>query len=257
MIERAIGELSKEGLDPIEESISDFIRKEYNNDLPWAHSKMLQIHLRKLCKSGSIIRTKRQHYLLAPPHANLTFGKDCQKRKSRKDLEIPPGFETLENPSQERLEMKSVAASRSKQGQTKIRIRIPAVKPSSSSSFQEQQEIIDKYSDSSACPAAAAASDTSKRRKVKSLTKKTRSEHKVFPEFGASNFEESSGLTMKQAILDVQERRQKELNKFSRLLRMHIKHPPEKRASQNLSNRVSRPWLFSSPVPHSHHEQQQ
>lgn len=245
MIEKAIGELSKEGLDPIEESISDFIRKEYNNDLPWAHSKMLQIHLRKLCKSGSIIRTKRQHYLLAPPHANLTFGKDCQKRKSRKDLEIPPGFETLENPSsQERLEMK---------------IRIPAVKPpSSSSSFQEQQEIIDKYSDSSTCPAPA--SDTSKRRKVKSLTE-TRSEHKVFPEFGASNFEESSGLTMKQAILDVQvkkkERRQKELNKFSRLLRMHIKHPPEKRASQNLSNRVSRPWLFSSPVPHSHHEQQQ
>lgn len=194
MIERAIGELSKkEGLDPIgEESISDFIRKEYN-DLPWAHSKMLHIHLRKLRKSGSIIRTKSQHYLLAPPPPPP----DCQKRKSRNDLEIPPGFETLENPSSQerRLEMK---------------IRIPAVKP---------------------------------------------------PSLSSSNFEESSGLTMKQAILDVQdkkkERRQKELNKFSRLLGMDTKHPPVKRASQNLSNRVSRPWLFSSPVPHGYPEQQQ
>lgn len=267
MIERAIRELNKDGWGSSEESISNFIRKEYD-DLPWLHFTLLKHHLGALCDCGSIIRTDNQHYLLPGTDATLTFGKNCKRRKSSKeqdselekrdidresvlqkqqcleakarkdpppkedakqidDLERPPGFETVafeetsnlpvsctEIRNHELLEVKSGAASRSKQGPTRIRFRIPAAKPSS---FKEPHK-----PNSSSCPAASSLlhlqsqeqvisdSDTNKQRKLKSLTNNG-SEHKVhsvqaalpsctekqyqahkFPEVGVSNIEEPS-----------------------------------------------------------------
>ncbi|XP_059630005.1 uncharacterized protein LOC132272964 [Cornus florida] len=62
MIHRAIEELNEED-GCSEESISNFIRKEYK-DLPWAHSTILNHHLEKLCKSGEIVSTLQNSYLV-------------------------------------------------------------------------------------------------------------------------------------------------------------------------------------------------
>ncbi|KAM7487727.1 hypothetical protein LguiB_025211 [Lonicera macranthoides] len=63
MVQRAIQELDeKEGSS--EESISNYIKKEYN-DLPWAHCTLLKHHLSKLCEYGEISMNRKQCYLLA------------------------------------------------------------------------------------------------------------------------------------------------------------------------------------------------
>ncbi|KAL7000960.1 hypothetical protein U1Q18_002111 [Sarracenia purpurea var. burkii] len=63
MIYRAIAEL-KEPSGSSEESISEFIRKQYD-DLPWAHFTLLKHHLQNLCECGEIVATIDKCYLLA------------------------------------------------------------------------------------------------------------------------------------------------------------------------------------------------
>ncbi|XP_027098356.1 uncharacterized protein [Coffea arabica] len=77
MIERALQELNERG-GSTEESVSKFIRKEYD-DLPWAHHTMLKHHLVQLCESGCIVLTQDKRYLLASGNLDLKV-----KRKSRR-----------------------------------------------------------------------------------------------------------------------------------------------------------------------------
>ncbi|KAI7993766.1 HMG-Y-related protein A [Camellia lanceoleosa] len=72
MIYRAILEL-KEPEGSTEESISEFIRKQYD-DLPWAHFTLLKHHLQKLCESGEIVVTSDECYLVADGITNLNSG---------------------------------------------------------------------------------------------------------------------------------------------------------------------------------------
>lgn len=46
------------------EAISEFIRREYE-DLPWAHSKILSIHLRRMCEVGEIECTENGRYMFS------------------------------------------------------------------------------------------------------------------------------------------------------------------------------------------------
>ncbi|GMP93592.1 hypothetical protein CsSME_00043355 [Camellia sinensis var. sinensis] len=72
MIYRAIMEL-KEPEGSTEESISEFIRKRYD-DLPWAHFTLLKHHLQKLCESGEIVVTSNECYLVADGITSLNSG---------------------------------------------------------------------------------------------------------------------------------------------------------------------------------------
>lgn len=63
MIEKAILDLNEEG-GSREESISRFIRSEYE-DLPWAHSRFLSHHLKKLTESEEIVVTSDRRYMIA------------------------------------------------------------------------------------------------------------------------------------------------------------------------------------------------
>ncbi|KAI5387101.1 uncharacterized protein LOC127105073 [Lathyrus oleraceus] len=61
MINRAIVELNdKNG--STAEAISEFVRREYE-DLPWAHSKILSLHLGRLCEVGEIVCTENGRYM--------------------------------------------------------------------------------------------------------------------------------------------------------------------------------------------------
>ncbi|KAK1374648.1 H15 domain-containing protein [Heracleum sosnowskyi] len=88
MIHRAIEELNEKG-GSSEESISEYIKKQHN-DLPLAHSSLLNHHLGKLCDSGEIVVTGKHLYLL--PGCNLALesrvrtekGILTRKRKGRK-----------------------------------------------------------------------------------------------------------------------------------------------------------------------------
>ncbi|PNX90631.1 linker histone H1 and h5 family protein, partial [Trifolium pratense] len=63
MINRAMKELNdKSGL--TEEAISEFIRKEYDGDLPFAHETIFRIHLKKLCMSGELVCIDDGKYML-------------------------------------------------------------------------------------------------------------------------------------------------------------------------------------------------
>ncbi|KAJ1436029.1 Winged helix-like DNA-binding domain superfamily [Sesbania bispinosa] len=62
MIKRAIVKLNEEG-GSTEEAISEFIRREYE-DLPLAHVRILDIHLRKFCLNGELVRSKNGRYVL-------------------------------------------------------------------------------------------------------------------------------------------------------------------------------------------------
>lgn len=60
MIETAIMELDEE-TESTEEAISESIRRKYV-DLPWAHERILHLHLRKLCLDGELVCTKKGRY---------------------------------------------------------------------------------------------------------------------------------------------------------------------------------------------------
>ncbi|CDP00776.1 unnamed protein product [Coffea canephora] len=110
MIERALQELNERG-GSTEESISKFIRKEYD-DLPWAHHTMLKHHLVQLCESGCIVLTQDKRYLLASGNSDLKVkrksrrkwmkrkrGWDWEKKRSKRKLAIDPHLEQrLEKP---------------------------------------------------------------------------------------------------------------------------------------------------------------
>ncbi|KAL2455555.1 Uncharacterized protein Adt_47225 [Abeliophyllum distichum] len=85
MIERALQELN-EKWGSCEDSISKFIKKEYNN-LPWAHLTLLKHHLGKLCESGNVV-TRGQRYMLAGaiPSLNSSIGRKKKKRKRKQRL---------------------------------------------------------------------------------------------------------------------------------------------------------------------------
>ena len=46
-----------------EEDISEFIRREYDNNLPFDHASILHIHLQKLCISGELLCTNDGKYV--------------------------------------------------------------------------------------------------------------------------------------------------------------------------------------------------
>jgi hypothetical protein len=63
MINRAMKELNdKRGL--TEEAISEFIRKEYHQDLLFAHETILRTQLKKLCMSGELVCLDGGKYVL-------------------------------------------------------------------------------------------------------------------------------------------------------------------------------------------------
>ncbi|GAU31366.1 hypothetical protein TSUD_19110 [Trifolium subterraneum] len=62
MIKRAMKELNEE-LGSTEEAISEFIRREYGEVLPFAHVAMLHAQLKKLCNNGDLV-CKNKKYVL-------------------------------------------------------------------------------------------------------------------------------------------------------------------------------------------------
>ncbi|KAK7344942.1 hypothetical protein VNO77_15212 [Canavalia gladiata] len=74
MIKRALMELKEEN-GSSEETISDYIRREYE-DLPWAHVRILHIHLGKLCLDGDLAFTDTGRYVLLvnSDHENHQLG---------------------------------------------------------------------------------------------------------------------------------------------------------------------------------------
>ncbi|GAU17522.1 hypothetical protein TSUD_340660 [Trifolium subterraneum] len=70
MINRAMKELNdKNGL--TEEAISGFIRKEYDQELPFAHETILRIHLKKLCMSGELVCLDDGKYVLVDSESEV------------------------------------------------------------------------------------------------------------------------------------------------------------------------------------------
>ncbi|KAL3830791.1 hypothetical protein ACJIZ3_019593 [Penstemon smallii] len=85
MIERAIRELN-EKRGSTENSISQFLEKEYNNHLPWAHSILLKHHLQKLYESEDIVLTRTNKYMIAgevviDPTPNSTITKSRKRKR--------------------------------------------------------------------------------------------------------------------------------------------------------------------------------
>jgi len=62
MIKRAIKELNEKS-GSSEEAISECIKREYD-DLPWAHVRVLDVHLRKLCLDGVLVCDENRRYML-------------------------------------------------------------------------------------------------------------------------------------------------------------------------------------------------
>lgn len=84
MIERAIRELNEEGGGSTEESISNFIRKEYD-DLPWSHTTLLNHHLLELCKCGNVFLTCDQRYSLVDANSSVNSSKKCSRKRKRRN----------------------------------------------------------------------------------------------------------------------------------------------------------------------------
>ncbi|KAF7131736.1 hypothetical protein RHSIM_Rhsim09G0066300 [Rhododendron simsii] len=97
MIITALKELSEER-GSSEESISKFIKSKYD-DLPWAHSTFLRLHLWKLCESGEIDVTHEKCYLLGDAITKLNPGQNAggsRKRERRlKEKRDRPCMEDL------------------------------------------------------------------------------------------------------------------------------------------------------------------
>ncbi|CAK8577419.1 unnamed protein product [Lathyrus sativus] len=61
MINKAIVELNDESGSTVK-AISEFVRREYE-DLPWAHSRILSLHLGRLCEVGEIVCNENGRYM--------------------------------------------------------------------------------------------------------------------------------------------------------------------------------------------------
>ncbi|RHN59014.1 putative winged helix-turn-helix DNA-binding domain-containing protein [Medicago truncatula] len=62
MIKRAVKELNEKS-GSTEEDISKFIRREYDNDLPFDHAFILHSRLKKFCMSGELLCTENGKYV--------------------------------------------------------------------------------------------------------------------------------------------------------------------------------------------------
>lgn len=80
MINRAIVELNDEK-GSMEEAISEFIRREYE-DLPWAHSKILSVHLERLCQVGELACNEDGKYVF--PVVGEEEKERCEGSRKRK-----------------------------------------------------------------------------------------------------------------------------------------------------------------------------
>ncbi|XP_045813445.1 glutamic acid-rich protein-like isoform X1 [Trifolium pratense] len=79
MINRAIVELNDQN-GSTEEAISGFVRREYE-DLPWAHSKILSVHLKRLCQVGELACNEDGRYVFPGGEEEKEGGKGSKKRK--------------------------------------------------------------------------------------------------------------------------------------------------------------------------------
>jgi hypothetical protein len=80
MINRAIVELNDRN-GSTEVAISDFVRREYE-DLPWAHSKILSLHLKRLCQVGELACNEDGRYVFpVGGEEKKERGKGNRKRK--------------------------------------------------------------------------------------------------------------------------------------------------------------------------------
>lgn len=99
MIRSAIIELKERAT---ETEISDFIRREYN-DLPWAHVKILNVQLDKLCEIGEIARAQGGRYVLKVDDDKETEqceGSSVKRKKGKRRIKCS-AVESVEEESQE------------------------------------------------------------------------------------------------------------------------------------------------------------
>ncbi|KAI9080495.1 hypothetical protein K1719_037609 [Acacia pycnantha] len=82
MIQKAVKVLNERN-GSTEEAISGFIKNEFQ-DLPWAHSRILDLHLGKLCKAGELLRTARGRYMLMEDYNRLDEMKETRWRGGRR-----------------------------------------------------------------------------------------------------------------------------------------------------------------------------
>ncbi|KAK4261719.1 hypothetical protein QN277_004677 [Acacia crassicarpa] len=82
MIQKAVKVLNERN-GSTEEAISGFIKNEFQ-DLPWAHSRILDLHLGKLCKAGELFRTARGRYMLMDDYNRFDEMKETRWRGGRR-----------------------------------------------------------------------------------------------------------------------------------------------------------------------------
>jgi hypothetical protein len=76
LIKRAVKELNEKS-GSTEEDISEFIRREYDKNLPFDHASILRIHLKKRCMSGELLCTENGKYVFV----------DCESEVEEEDDE--------------------------------------------------------------------------------------------------------------------------------------------------------------------------
>ncbi|XP_045797540.1 histone H1-like [Trifolium pratense] len=86
MIKKAMKELNEE-YGSTEEAISGFIRSEYGEDLPCAHTTILHIQLRKLCMAGKL-GFKKGKYVLDFENNEPKMTLKSYKKKKMKQTRI-------------------------------------------------------------------------------------------------------------------------------------------------------------------------
>ncbi|XP_004513206.1 uncharacterized protein [Cicer arietinum] len=85
MIKRAVRELNEED-GSTDEEISEFIRREYEKDLPFAHSTILKVHLMKLCMNRDLECTKNGRYVLVDCQSEVVVTMlESDKEDNQKD----------------------------------------------------------------------------------------------------------------------------------------------------------------------------
>lgn len=81
MINKAITEL-KDKIGSTEEAISEFVKREYE-DLPWAHGKILSLHLKRLCEAGEIVCNENGRYVFPIGGVEEKERRKCGRKRKR------------------------------------------------------------------------------------------------------------------------------------------------------------------------------
>lgn len=81
MINKAITEL-KDKIGSTEEAISEFVKREYQ-DLPWAHGKILSLHLKRLCEAGEIVCNENGRYGFPSGGVEEKERRKCGRKRKR------------------------------------------------------------------------------------------------------------------------------------------------------------------------------